>query len=580
MIWLDRLQDLQYYNQPKGLPCYCEIIVFPGDMILQGSFPSGGGSYTLSIEVLSPDGLTVFANSATSLPYFEYYFAQNPVTLDHFFNARLKSFVPAMCTNVCFILHVTVTRGGVTVFDKYTERYCQSTCCDLARDITVTQSDVGGPVKPSTNPTVPGTATPIPFVDFAGSYNTVKVTECGDKLITLRTKFDCYDKFLGNYYGTPPVVISGSASFQYENITNMRGRVVRRPREITREYSFNCRLQKAESTPVYRLEGFEWFPPWKMNEIEACLHSTEIYVDDRRFEYSGGTPFTQLTPCEEVFKLDATLQDCTIRQVFGCDTSCGQTANYDGAMVMFVIPDNYVGGAFYNEAGEEIAADYDGLKDYFRNLDGMYELNDIDVSGLGCLVYKAFSISGSGYLPGSFYYDGVTAGNRVFSAVLTSEDDICTNYGKTCAKPVIDEGGITIEDIVCDAPVLGTPVVEDITPAPVGFTGYGNWEGDADHTATLYLNQVTLNIDVTTETITEDPDNPGDPVYISGYIIGNVGVSGRPSTLVVLDHVNSVLPEGATIQVYPDGRVWYSGYTTSVTSSSVTIFITGLNYTI
>src|ERR1700754_1398338 len=110
MIWLDNIQDLQYYHPIKDMPCYCEILLFPNDMILQGAFNPGSGSYTLLLEVMSADGLMVYADGTAN---FSYYFAANPLTGQHFFNAQLNSFVPAMCTHVCYIVHAKVTDGDV-----------------------------------------------------------------------------------------------------------------------------------------------------------------------------------------------------------------------------------------------------------------------------------------------------------------------------------------------------------------------------------------------------------------------------------------------------------------------------------
>ena len=53
MIWFDKITDLQYYHQPKNVPCYCEAIAYPTDMFLQGHIYNGNGSYTLKIVNIS-----------------------------------------------------------------------------------------------------------------------------------------------------------------------------------------------------------------------------------------------------------------------------------------------------------------------------------------------------------------------------------------------------------------------------------------------------------------------------------------------------------------------------------------------
>jgi hypothetical protein len=566
MIWIDNILQLQYYNQPKDVPCYCDIIIFPYDLTLQGSFAAGGGSYSIAIDVLSANGLTMYEN-ATS--YFDYYFAVNPVTGQHFFNARLKAFAPSMCTHACYILHVTVARSGNVVFDKYTERYCQSSCCDLARDINIAQDSIitgggGGPLSDGTTTT----ANP-------------KQSECGDPLITLTTRFDCYDKFSGAYYGTPSDVLSGSANFSYYKFTNMRGRIVKRPREITREYSYNCRLQKVESKHVFLLQGYEYFPQWKMDEIETQLHSTEIYVEGIRYEYAGGTPFTQLHNCREVFKLETELESCTIRQMFGCGEPCGQATNFDGSMQAFVIPAAYQGGAFYNESKMKVADDYDQLLLYFRGLDGMAALNDIDVSGLDCDVYKAFGITGAGYLPGSLYYDAPVAANRVFAVRLAGEEEICLQFAPLCARPVIVPGDIVVEDQPCIVPEPGTPVVAAMTATEVNVNGYGSWAvqpaGTEVHVADSI---VTLNLLVANSTITEDPDHPGDPVYIAGHFIAVLGGAARPAADVVLNSSNSALTGDTLLRIDTHGLVQYVGNSTLADATHIEIQLTNITYTL
>lgn len=567
MTWIDTINDLQYYHQPAGLPCYCDIIVFPADLMLQGSFSAGSGSYTLLVEVMKADGTQVYEN-ATS--YFEYYFAVNSFTGQHFFNARLKAFAPSMCSHACYILHAKVMDGSTVVFDKYTERYCQSSCCDLARDINIAQGDI---LTDGTGDGSTTTATTTPV--------NPKLTECGDPLIALRTKFDCYDKFTGNYYGTPADTLSGTASFGYQVVTNMRGRIVRRPREVKREYSFNCRLQRVESTSVYLLEGFEYFPAWKMQEIEAQLHSTEIYVDGVRYEFNGGTPFEQVHKCVELFKLKAVLNDCTVWQVFGCGSDCDAEKNFDGAMKMFVIPEGYEGTGFYNESKQLVAAGYDDLLNYFRNLHGITAVNDIDVSSLGCTVYKAFSISGTAYMPTSFFYDKPTNQNKVYGVTLPAPEDICTLFGNPCVKPVVVTDDIVITAVICAAPALGDAVIADMETADIPVNGYGGWTVTEPETVvSLYNGQVTMTLYVFNTELPEDPADPGTPLLLAGEVIGIVGGAGRPLLQAVVDSSNSNLPADTVLIIDANGMVRYYGTTTTTGNTGSAIELENIVYDI
>lgn len=569
MVWLDSVSQLQYYNMPVGGLCYCDILVYPSDLMLQGAFTKGSGNYSIVFQTYSANGLIAYETSTAN---FAYYFALNPVTQQHFFNAQLKSFTSAMCQYACYILRVTVTdtSSGNVVFDKYTERYCQSSCCDLARDISVVQTEISDNPEPA----IGGDTAQAPTVPTF-SQNT-KETECGDPLITLRTRFTCYDYFDGYYWGTPTNVLSGSADFTFEIITNMRGKLAKRPRSIERTYSFNCRLQRVESKRVYLFEAYEYFPAWKADEIELQLHSNLIYVDDAQYEYSSNTPFTMASECLDIFRLKTTLEDCTQRQVFGCNPDC-DTTNFDGAAKMFVVPSGYTGdGYFYDENKQLIAQSYEELLDYYRNTDGAYGVNEIATSPLSCETYGAFSVLSYGYVPNSFYYDAPVASNRVFGIILDSADDICPTYGVTCASPVITE--YYVEEQVCTAPVITEYYVEEDMSEVITITGYGDWVDDGTTEGTLSSGYATITIGVGNSFYVEDPASPSAPVYINGDIIAVIGGNGRPTNNQTFTSNNSVLTGDNILVIESSGFVRYFGEATDATPTESTIIITNLTY--
>lgn len=571
MIWLDSIEDLQYYHLKSGQPCYCEILIFPSDLMLQGAFTKGSGNYTLTIQTYSADGLTSYETATTN---YAYYFAVNPVTQQHFFNAQLKSFTSAMCQYACYILRATVTDNGSgnVVFDKFTERYCQSSCCDLARDITFTQTGIGD----DTQPFIQGDTSVAPVIP-AFTAN-VKQTECGDPLITLRTRFTCYDYFDGYYWGTPSTVLSGSADFTFEIITNMRGKLVKRPRNIERTYSFNCRLQRVESKRVYLFEAYEYFPAWKADEIELQLHSNLIYVDDVQYQYSSNTPFTMANECLDIFRLKTTLEDCVQRQVFGCNPDC-ETVNFDGAAKMFVIPSGYQDGYFYDENKQLIAQNYDELLDYYRNTDGAYGVSELATSPLSCETYGAFSVQSYGYVPNSFYYDAPVASNRVFGTILESVEDICPTYGTTCASPVI--GSYYVEEQVCTAPVIGSYYVEEDNSEVIYITGFGDWETFGGGTeGSLSSGVATVSIYVRNTTYATDPSSPSAPVYINGDIIAVIGGNGRPLNNQTFNSTNSVMTGTDILTIETNGFVRFFGEASNITETDANIIIDDLIYTV
>ena len=579
MTWFDRIEDLQYYHQPKDVPCYCEAITYPQDMYLQGQMPAGNNNYTINIYVYSANGLTQYEDATT---YFDTYFFKVPGIATHYFNARLRSFSPAMCAHECYILRVVVTQNdGVTMFNKYTERYCQNNCCDVARNISFEQ--VGfAPFVISNDPAFVSEA--IDTV-VAGSNSSLFIPSgsCGEQLIRIISKFDCIDNFTGDFYGTPDVIISGTPDFEYRKVTTMKGRIVRRPREITREISYNCKVQRVESTPQYLLEGFEFLPPWKMYEIEGQLHANRIYVDDfagvREYRYSGGTPMKKIGNCYELFKLEAVMEDCTQRQVFGCKPDCTANGNFDGSNLIYAIPALYSGGAFYNSNKEMVAADYAGLMDYLRTRNGVAAVNDVAMDDMDCAAYKVVSVTTDGDVERHIYYDAPLANNKVFGRVVSDINELCSYLPKVCAVPVAGEFAVSV--FVCAMPTSGTFTIEDIDTDTVAINGYGDWVKDAGETwGAVYHNEVTFSLHVTNDTITEDPDFPDDDVFIGAVQIGVVGSQGRPTGTVILNSSNNPLPEDVVVTIDDSGRVVYYGPATDATSTEVIIELNNLTYNI
>lgn len=568
MLWFSDKKDLQYYNQTPGAPCYCEEMIYPSDMMLQGNIPAGAGTgtYTISIEVWSVDGNTIY-EVATS--YFDYYFFTNPVNKLHYFTARLKSFSPAMCAHKCFLIRVGITNAGDPnnfLFANWTERWCISDCCDTAKGIVVTQD---GLVASPLVVTVPGTSVP------AGA---LKTNDCGEPMLRLISQFDCYDAFTGDYYGQPDVVLSG-AYIPFLKISSIKGRIVRRPREIKRQLSYNCRLQLSESTPQYLLEGFEYFPVWKMAEIENQLHANHIWVDDytnyREYQFAGGTPFKQIHKCAELFKLETALQDCTQRQVFGCG-DCATGVGYTGAMKLFAIPTAYNGGAFYNESKRLVAEDYDGLLTFMRSQSGITQVDDVDISSIDCELYKVFGISGTETLPSFIYYDSTSPANKIYGRVVQNADELCAN-AVMCTKPAMGE--VVIEDVICTAPLLGLPVVSSIPAETVLVRSHGDWIADPElSNALVYRNQVVMNISSFNETIVAPPDSD---MLVNYEIIGSVDAAARPQILVVLTNANNdTLPVGAYLSIDNKGLIRYSGSPTDINEDGATISFTNIVYTI
>lgn len=563
MVWFNSISELQYYNVSDDGQCYCETLLQPNDMQLQGLLFNGAAPYTVTLYLYSADGLTQYAD-ATS--YFEIYTAKATNGQDYF-NARLKSYHPDMCTYKCYIIRATVVSGGVTIFDKWTERYCQDDCCD-----TVSGVIYSGGVLVST--------------DEPARTNQPLSSTCGDPLIRIISRFECIDQFTGEVYGNPAQVFSGAADWNYTKITTTTGRLVPRPREITRELSYHCRLQRTESSPTYLLESYEMFPAWKMLEIEGQLHANRLWVDDyinqKEYIFRGGTPFAKVSgalDCTELFKLETPLYECTQRQIFGCTTICESTANG-----FLIIPASYNDGGFYDENGLLIATVLDGdeaspyavgLVQWLRSQDGITDVTIIDITGYSCedYTYAIVQIQGTGYIPTFIYIDNPSTANRLYTIVTNDTDILCDYIGELpCAKPVID---ITVSSMVCETPVL-VITVEEITPTTLIVSDSGDWV-QASSLAERYQNQVTLSIETVNSSIIA---GVGETFVLGQAIIAGISVLGRPTDEVTLDSTNSPLTGDIVMVIRPTGEILVSGTFVIAVEDELTLDFDNLTYTV
>jgi hypothetical protein len=580
MVWIDNISLLQYYHQPKDVPCYCETLFQAQDLMLQGIVPQvPGNNYTMQINVVSADGLTTYEN-ATS--HFTYYFAKTPDNR-WFFNARLNSYSPAMCAHECFVLYVLVTHNGNKVaFSKWTERYCITDCCNIVTGVDIDQAAFFVSVGPegedgiSTGPVSPG-----------GIDN--PLSPCGDPYITITSRFDCYDKFTGEYYGNPGTkyAVSGTSSnFAYEKKSHIRGSIRKLPREIKREYSLNCRLQQVQSMKLYELEGFEFFPPWKMEEIEAQLHASSIhiynYLDiDEQVEYLGGKPFESIrltSSCKSLYKLNAVLNECEVTQIFGCADKCSTEGS---KAIGFVIPPALQIQAYYNDSRQLIGSDCDALMQYYHGQQGVTAVEPLNTEDYDCSFSCGFIVYSDGYVPTSFYVNRTTPSNRIFGQSVESLASLCQQITPACTPVSIGEPQMA--DIICAAISLGDIGNEDMPVDELYITGYGDWEPvDAFTYATRSQATVVINIEVENENYTYDSSDPEATLpTINGEQIGYISQTVWPTADIVFNNSNNnSLPDGAVLLIATNGKIYYNGTVTTANLSNATITLTNLTYTL
>lgn len=583
MIWIDSIYQLQYYNQPKDLPCYCEALVNPGDMVLQGIVGTAPGNvYNMAIFVYSANGNTLYEDATA---YFEYYFAQMPDGR-RYFNARLKSYSPAMCAHACYILNVQVTKStGGLLFNKWTERWCIANCCDVVRGISFTQDSylsmaqglvlTNGPVTPDTL----GGGGPIQTGNDGGP----PANECGERYITIASYFDCYDKFTGDFYGDPKEVYSGTASFRLVKITNIKGSIRKLPRNIQREYSLNCRLQQVQSAKQYEVEGYEFFPAWKMEEIESQFHASHIVIENyngisKYAEYSGGTPFEAIkltSSCNSYYKLNTVMNDCEVTQIFGCKDKCST----EGAAPMgFVVPATMQTQGYYTENRQYIGDTPEALIQYYLSQPGVTGIEELDADDYDCDFTTAFIVHGT-TVPASFYVNAALPANRIFGQSEESLATLCQQVTPACMPASI--GAIILNESNCTATTIGSISLTDMPQEELYITGWGDWDVyDANTEALRSQATVRIDIEVENENYTYDDEDPEATIpFINGEIIGYISQSVWPATAVIFTTANNAsLPVDATLVIQTDGKLFYSGPVTAADLDKSIISLNQLTY--
>lgn len=136
MIWIDNIEDLQYYNNAPDMPCYCDELFSPSDITLQANLGSGvNGISSVVVELFSADGLT---NNGNITPNFDWFLFQG-TDGNWYINFVCISFPITMCDLKCFILKVTVLSSMLELpyFSKFTERYCLDNCCIVPSIISI-----------------------------------------------------------------------------------------------------------------------------------------------------------------------------------------------------------------------------------------------------------------------------------------------------------------------------------------------------------------------------------------------------------------------------------------------------------
>lgn len=538
MNLVSNISELDFYNTPSEWDCYCEQLAYPSDLVLQDYINTYSNSgFDVKIYVMSADGLTEYEDATTD---FSWYVFQ--VGNSRLYNLRLNSYSASMCQYLCWILRVEVSVDGDLIYRKWTNRYCQTSCCDAPRGISYEVS---------------GYDDNLVLVE----QSTIPVGQCGSPLIRIEAFFECVNNQTGEYFGFPSNVLTGPATFSFTKITNITGKIQQKPSDITRIISYNCQVQRSESFEVFDLqsEGVSGtFPAWKLKELQGMFHAQRISISDfyqtRDYQFQGGPIAIVPNDCWDIYRLKATLQSCVIRQTFGCNESC-ETVN----ALSFLIPMNYAGNGFYSEDLLSLG-DYDSLKEYYSAYGEVTETSYDNT-------YNSFTVTGEGYIPTNFYYDNTSFRNRVYG----NTNPVAPVIG--CIMPAL--GTPQTYELTCETPVLGEEQTYASDMGEAIISDLMNWDVEENSSVILSDMYGKMNLETANNVIIET----SPLTYLTNEPIGKIQPNGAPSFTQTFDSSsNPSIPVDSYVTIDTTGTISYSGYPTSYDGEVATITITDLYY--
>lgn len=604
MILVQNIGRLQQYNLCRNEKPYCETVVMPADVQLQGKLPNElFNAYSLRVLLMDCTG-TVLTADVTG--YFRVLFGVSSYN-ERYFNLELREWAPAFPADGCFILKVEVKNNGVLVFDRITEMYCRRqgfTACFVAiseGDWYKINTDGFIEINCKRFPYAQGlqaagytvqfneaTREYLVFFDcelttlFIAAwvqdnvprclslpvqhYINIDGTRCKKPLIRINSTFDCRDDISGAYYGDPSQMLhvlnaTNDNTVIFTNQIWIEAEFKVLPTELKRQKTNGGKTTSTEYVRLFQLLGLSAFPEWKMLEIERLLNGKRIFIDGIERIFPGGTPFKKDTirsTCN--WLLDAKFEDIPLTNDFNCLDECTFLCTW------FVIPAGSRDQNYYDETGLLVAITLNGLIDWYRGRPDTVNVSEAFFDNLDCEPVAIFKVNSYGYVPNFFYYGENSIGRRVYG----KRDDcslpkrLCEGMPSGCRKP---------ENLV----VTFTPSVDPECPRPVllsinlmnaddwqdcVFEGSGTWSVLAGSTIQHSpAGRVRIAFTARSAAFT-DVQNP----YIASELIGILAPGCRPlSTKILTPNNTPGMPANQMLEIRPDGQI--------IASSS--IYVTG-----
>lgn len=542
MYFFNATDELLFYYPNSGGYCYCERLLNPQDMTLQGKLPKVSASATVVVEAYQPNGVDFIE---TITPYFKGIIGVD-TNGGYYFNLILQSFPPMACLD-CFVVRVKVTDvvGGsnVVVFDKYTQQYCVPDCCASEGQLEAGEGDQKE--------------------IFTSQRTSSRLDGCGNPIVQIRSTYPCFDNNNGDYYGKAVRIIKGINNSTpddvvFYKITNIEALFKRLPREIKTTISLNCKVQKTESTRQWMLQSKQFVPTWKMDEMEGQFLANVMLINGTEYRIQTTVPFSKVAPyqrfeVQEYFRLDTVVEACRIWQIFGCGTNCVDLNRLAYAPLK-------VGETLYkvfDSDGALIALTQADFVTYLLSQEGITAVTDVSY------VYASYGYSSvlmieseNGYVPSYFYLNYVGANSKW--PMVAEVIDLFIG----CQPAVV--GTITDASYACDAAALGT--ITDVAASLITQTvlDFGDWTVQPGSIATLVGPTVRLTFTSRNLLLANSQAQIGDVV---GYVTDSF-VPAEERTLT------ANLAADTYVVVGQDGTIrWFGPLTDSTPSYGEVEFI-------
>lgn len=597
MIFRRNNNQLQVNNLATNEQHYCEIYVDSQDIKLQAILPKqNSADYTFEVLLKDAKGNTLIADVTSK---FKFCFA-NSIYDFRYLNVEMKFDETLPVDN--FTLNLKIFNQGVLIFNKITETYTKRNAvkrCVLnlsEKDyLKVEQNgkfvfnglDYNNTFEIATLYDVEtiyndGNRTYsiiydcdktliIEDVEVPHEYSNayfINENNCLIPISRLESSFDCLDNIGGNYYGDPKVLfpINNNTPLRYSNTTWIPLKIKTIPTEIKRNITTNGKTQRTEYKRIYELIGLEVFPNWKMLELENVFNGKNIYLDGKKYIWTGGKLFEKDTiSCSNSWILKTQLELPKITNDYSCFTDCTTQC------IFFNIHSGTKDQAYYDEQKELIGFTFAELIAYFQSLEDVESVVDYPVpTNLTCELVAVIKIDTYGIIPSYIYYQQTTNEYKLFAKIDNCENPkrLCEGVSN-CTKP----SGISItksEYIWCSQPMEIIITKVEITISNAIIQNTNDWEVQTGYIATYDING-NVNLEFTLKNFGITTNDYTSPYNLINELIAILPAELKPNNQLTFTQGTN------TIYIESNGEVYVIGQA-PITATETTLIINPITY--